>query len=280
MCNAPMDRKALHALRCPCGGDRTRWHNTLRNHFAHLCESAGLHAEVDAPHLLLPDIDHPAQEQRRPADVFLPVWDRRCPAAFDFAITSPHRIDVIQHAARQGGYAAADYEGFKRTFHDTAEQCEREGITFLPMVFEPSGACGPTAREVFRRLLRHGSPPADEQPSAFAQRLRQKWCVHVRRQAARTVLRRMHTSSAQAPDDVPADEMTVSAAARGEGDRPAGSSPCAGASARRQPHRTGLGAYPRCRSLCPPGGTGTGGTRLSCARNTDRQSGCPPLHSW
>eukprot|EP00661_Eupelagonemidae_sp_cell13_P017884 gene17884-biopygen21899 len=84
------------------------------------------------------------------------------------------------------------------------------------MVFEPSGACGPTAREVFRRLLRHGSPPADEQPSAFAQRLRQKWCVLVRRQAARTVLRRMHISSAQAPDDVPADEVAVSAAARGE----------------------------------------------------------------
>ena len=220
MCNAPMDKRGYHALRCACGGDRTRWHHTLRNHFAQLCEGAGLQAEVEAPHLLLPDVEHPGQEERRPADVFLPVWDKRCPAAFDFAITSPHRLDVIHNAAREGGFAAADYEGFKRTFKDTAQQCEREGITFVPMVFEPSGACGPTARAVFRKLVRSGWNPDRESRSQLAQRVRQKWCVLVRRQAARTVLRRMAGGDrGLCEDEPPSVGLAASAAATLESSR-------------------------------------------------------------
>eukprot|EP00660_Eupelagonema_oceanica_P001521 gene1521-biopygen26461 len=136
-------------------------------------------------------IPHPDQDARRPADVFLRSWVRRCPAAFDFAVTSPHRGDVQLRAADAVGAAAADYEGFTRTFKGTADQCALEGITFIPMIFEPSGGWGPSAADVFRRLIRVGDSALGEDRSRRATQHRQKWCVLVRRLAARRVLRRL-----------------------------------------------------------------------------------------
>eukprot|EP00661_Eupelagonemidae_sp_cell13_P025425 gene25425-biopygen10506 len=170
----------------------------------------------------MPDVEHPAQEGRRPADVFLPTWDRRCPAAFDFAITSPHRLDVVRLAADQGG------------------------ISFLPMVFEPSGACGPTARDVFRKLVRVGNAPAEEDPKTFAHRIRQRFCVLVRRQAAQAVLRRGRVRS-EDPDDAPVQcALAVSAAARLE------ETDLAQLLAARRPPPTAVPHSPQARSHVPP----------------------------
>ena len=72
-CPCAMNLRGNHALLCMSGGDRTRWHNRLRNAFAHVCEVAGLEPDVEPEHLLLPDPDHPGQDNRRPADVFLPL---------------------------------------------------------------------------------------------------------------------------------------------------------------------------------------------------------------
>eukprot|EP00666_Eupelagonemidae_sp_cell4sb_P017976 gene17976-biopygen815 len=195
LCSGAMDRRGHHCMLCPCGGDRTTMHNVLRGTFANDLSGAGLHPEVETPHLLLPDPEHAGQSDRRPADVFLHAFVRRLPTAFDFAVTSPHRLDVQRRAADVGGIAAADYEGFKRTFRDTADECARDGISFIPIGFEPSGGCGPSATDVSRRLTRGGSAGAGTDPAAFALRHRQKWSVLVRRLAARRVLRRLQGSS-------------------------------------------------------------------------------------
>eukprot|EP00666_Eupelagonemidae_sp_cell4sb_P017760 gene17760-biopygen41254 len=103
LCSGAMDRRGHHCMLCPCGGDRTTMHNVLRGTFANDLSGAGLHPEVEAPHLLLPDPEHPGQTDRRPADVFLNSFMRRLPTAFDFAVTSPHRLDVQRRAAEEGG---------------------------------------------------------------------------------------------------------------------------------------------------------------------------------
>eukprot|EP00666_Eupelagonemidae_sp_cell4sb_P003729 gene3729-biopygen36203 len=218
LCAAPMDRRGYHCMLCSCGGDRTTRHNILRGTFAHDLTGAGLHPEVEAPHLLLPDPDHPGQDARRPADVYLAAFVHRRPTAFDFAVTSPHRRDVQRRAADEGGLAAADYEGFKRTFGDTADECARDGVTFVPMIFEPSGGCGPSAREVFHRLARGGSAGADIEPAVFALQHRQKWSVLVRQLHARAVLRRLHDSVPVADPCAlsPAQEAAEAAAAARE----------------------------------------------------------------
>eukprot|EP00666_Eupelagonemidae_sp_cell4sb_P017803 gene17803-biopygen14975 len=123
-----------------------------------------------------------------------------------------------RRAADASGLAAADYEGFKRTFGDTADECARDGITFVPMIFEPSGGCGPSARDVFHRLARGGSAGADVQPAVFALQHRQKWSVLVRQLHARAVLRRLHDSLPVADTCVlsPAQEAAEAAAAARE----------------------------------------------------------------
>eukprot|EP00661_Eupelagonemidae_sp_cell13_P019572 gene19572-biopygen13035 len=84
------------------------------------------------------------------------------------------------------------------------------------MVFEPSGACGPAARDVFRKLIRTGCAPPDEDPRTFAHRLRQRWCVLVCRQAAQVVLRRGGATSAASEEESPQVALAVSTAARRE----------------------------------------------------------------
>eukprot|EP00662_Eupelagonemidae_sp_cell21_P056846 gene56846-biopygen34567 len=67
-CSMPMDCRGHHCLLCSCGGDRTTMHNVLRGTFANDLDGAGLHCETEPEHLLLPDPEHPDQDERRPAD--------------------------------------------------------------------------------------------------------------------------------------------------------------------------------------------------------------------
>ena len=50
-CDDIMDIYGDHALVCPCGGDRTKRHNLLRNRAAHFCSSFALRPEVEKPGL-------------------------------------------------------------------------------------------------------------------------------------------------------------------------------------------------------------------------------------
>ncbi len=71
----------------------------------------------------------------------------------------PHRRELLGLASRESYAASIDYEATKRSLRDTALQCSRDGIIFVPMVFEPSGICGPSAERVFRQLLARSALP-------------------------------------------------------------------------------------------------------------------------
>ena len=128
---------------------------------------------------------------RRPADVYLPRWRRGTPAALDFAVTSGLRSDMVHRSAMDGSAAAKSYEDFKRSHLDTENECQREGITFIPIICEADGCgWGPTAHAVWSELAKHKSILTREQNSTIAMRLLQSLGLVVHRENARAILRR------------------------------------------------------------------------------------------
>ena len=127
LCDGVLDKYGDHCLVCPCGGDRTRRHNFLRNVVFHYAASSGLAPELEKPGLLQPrpftgpvaeDGSKPTDpEARRPADVYLPRWRRGTPLALDFAVTSGLRN--IPASIQDPAIAVTSYEDFKRNHLDT-----------------------------------------------------------------------------------------------------------------------------------------------------------------
>ena len=129
-------------LRGPVPPGETR--HAARNRTGVFATAAGQNPTLEQPGLLQPSPAQPNAAQRRPADVYLPSWNGS-PAALDFAITSPHRLDAPREATSTAGAAAAVYEAHRRAYLNTAEDCVAQGIAFIPMVGEPFGGWGTSA---------------------------------------------------------------------------------------------------------------------------------------
>ena len=201
LCDGIVDRYGDHCLTCACGGDRTKRHNLLRNEVYHFCNSAGLFPELEKPGLLQPrPLTGAAQENgasrevgngRRPADVYLPRWRRGTPAALDFAVTSGLRSDSVNLSAEDGSAVTKAYEDFKCSHLDTRAECEREGITFIPLICEADGGgWGPAAHGVWGELAKHKSILTGEKTSTVATQLLQSLGLILHRENARAILRR------------------------------------------------------------------------------------------
>jgi len=187
-CDSILDKKGRHPAVCPCWGDRTRRHHAARNRVAHFASSAGLNPEIEKPGLLQPSPEQPGADRRRPADVFVPGW----PAALDLAITSPHRLDAPPATSSTAGAAAAAYEGSKRSYLQTAADCEAQGFQFRPIVGEPSGGWGPSAICTFKAIAKAQAQIVGSEVDAgrILSNELQHLCTAVRRANARAVLSR------------------------------------------------------------------------------------------
>ena len=152
--------------------------------------AAGCSPELEKAGLLPPGPDQPGASRRRPADVYLPSWANGAPAALDFAVTSPQRQEILTQAASSTGAAAIAYEAFKRDHLGTNADCVRQGLSFIPMVAEPSGGWGPTALATFLLMARAASVRTGQPTSAVYRDYLQRMCVSIRRAGARAVLRR------------------------------------------------------------------------------------------
>ena len=194
-CDGVLDRKGRHAGTCPSWGDKTRRHNAARNRTSAFATAAGQNPTLEQPGLLQPSPGQPNAGQRRPADVYLPSWNGS-PAALDFAITSPHRLDAPREATSTAGAAAAAYEAHKRAYLNTAEDCVAQGIAFIPMVGEPSSGWGTSAICTFKALAKAQTAGTDlDSGSVLASEL-QHLSTAVRRANARAVLcRSCHTTT-------------------------------------------------------------------------------------
>jgi hypothetical protein len=121
-----------------------------------------------------------------------PSWSGGAPAALDLAVTSPQRLDVLSHSSQHVGAAAAAYEAFKRNHLNTAAECASQGLSFIPMIAEPSGGWGPSGictLKAFARAAAIHSTSGAEPSAILAERL-QRLCAAIRRASARAILRR------------------------------------------------------------------------------------------
>ena len=199
LCDGTADRFGDHARACPCGGDRTKRHNRLRAVVACWAKAGGLHPEVEKPGLLPPRLDLGGASEdgvargggRRPADVYLPLWDLKGPAAFDLAVTSGMRPGTLAAMAQAGDKAVVDYEVRKREHLNTDQLCRNEGLQFLPLVAEAcGGGWGPIAERTWRAFGSAVAAKTGEPAAAETARLLQALSLTLQRENARAILRR------------------------------------------------------------------------------------------
>ena len=80
--------------------------------------------------------------------MYIPRWKRGAPAAFDLAVTSGLRPDMVALSAANPIAATLAYEDFKREHFNTQQICQQEEITFILMIAEADGGgWGPEAHK-------------------------------------------------------------------------------------------------------------------------------------
>jgi hypothetical protein len=200
VCSSILDRRGRHAKVCACNGDRSRRHNAVRNRISRIADAARARPELEKPGLLPPSPEQPNATQRRPADIYIPSWKNGLPAALDIAITSPQRHDIGAEAARKSGAAAAAYEQCKRDYLDTAADCQRQGISFVPLVAEPSGGWGTSALCTLRALARSIALTTGRDSGTELRSHRQALCILIRQANARAIFRRDPGCNPDEPD--------------------------------------------------------------------------------
>ena len=189
-------------------------HNSVRNFFFRFLATAGLRPELEKAGLLLPSRpDETGQAARRPADVYVPAWSCGSPAAFDFAVTAPQQAQYREVAALEPLAAASAYTSRKKLFLNTAEVCRSQGVEFLPMVLETSGAWAPEATKVLKNVVVVAVATTGRPEGQLWQELLQGCAVCVRRANARAVLRRQAVPASQPAAALAAARAELQAAA-------------------------------------------------------------------
>ena len=189
-CDCVLDRFSYDAGLCSAGGERTLRHHALRDVLCSWAERAGLQPEREKPGLLLPQRpEDSGLERRRPADIYVPSY-LGSPVAFDLAVTGPQRLGTLGEAARSSLAAAIAYAETKRAHLDTAAACQAQGVRFVPLVVETSGAWEPEAAKVLVQIARAVASREGEDPAALHAELLQELSVAVRSFRAKAALRR------------------------------------------------------------------------------------------
>jgi hypothetical protein len=142
-CLRPSDRYGDHALCCGHWGERITRHNQLRDHLYQMAAAAAL-GPVKESRFLLPGDD------RRPADVYIPNWAGGQDAAFDVTVVNPLQAATVEEAAVTPGHALT--YAFTRKMNGAAEDCQRQGIVFLPIAVETFGGWHQAAEREVKKL--------------------------------------------------------------------------------------------------------------------------------
>ena len=123
--------------------ERIARHNHLRDAVFDTAVAAGL-APTKEGRFLLPGDD------RRPADVYIPHWDGGRDAALDVTVVNPLQDATVAGAATTAGHALQ--HAYDRKMRGTAEDCRRQGISFIPIVCESFGGFDGRAEREIKKI--------------------------------------------------------------------------------------------------------------------------------
>ena len=101
--------------------------------------------------------------QARPADIFLPSWDRGPSTALDVTVISTLQQLTLQGAAITLGHALAVGENRKMTMH--ASHCQAVGVFFVALVIESLGGWSDLAVKTLSSIGRRLGQRLDILPS-------------------------------------------------------------------------------------------------------------------
>ena len=124
-------------------GDMISRHDRIRDKIISACSRALL-SPICEQKSLLPD------NNSRPSDIFLPVWNAGQPAALDVTVTSPLQSSLIVNASERSSFALSAAED--RKYEQYAQNCSEFGIQFIPLAFETFGGFSETVRKTLKRI--------------------------------------------------------------------------------------------------------------------------------
>ena len=127
--------------------------------------------------------------RRRPADIYLPCLDGT-PTALDFAVTGLQRPESLPQAAQVPVSAAAAYAQVKCNHQHTAQLCADQGVRFLPLVSESTGAWDTAASRTLRVIASAVAAREGQVGSSVYTVMLQECSVLLRSFRARAALRR------------------------------------------------------------------------------------------
>ena len=129
-CLRHSDALGDHAMCCGHQGERIARHNSLRDAIHSSAAAAALNPTKEGRYLL-------PGNNRRPADIYLPGWAAGLDAALDVTVVNPLQDATVERAAVTPGHAL-QYR-YNAKMASAAEECQAQGITFLPLVVESLG---------------------------------------------------------------------------------------------------------------------------------------------
>ena len=133
----------VHAVSCHGGGDMISRHDRIGDKIISACSGALL-SPISQQKSSLPD------NNSRPGDIFLPVWNAGQPAALDVTVTSPLQSSLIINASEKSGFALSAAEDKK--YEQYAQNCCEVGTQFIPLAFETFRGFSETVRKSLKRI--------------------------------------------------------------------------------------------------------------------------------
>ena len=194
-----MDKWGDHTVTCMCNGDRTIRHNRIRDTtYIEACDGA-LRPEREKSGLLpaRPAEDGlgtatASSDARRPADIWFPRGEQGGPEAADFAVTSGLRPDMYRAVIDNPMVVFDQYEAFKRSYKETHQCCQDQGLLFSPMVLEAhGGGWSPAFRRLIDWIVRSSAAANSDSSSSTSLRIAQRISCSLQRENARAVLKRL-----------------------------------------------------------------------------------------
>ena len=145
VCGAPTDPFGDHYVMCKGLGDRIWRHDNLKEVIFSAARSAALAPRKEIPALI-------PGSNSRPADVYLPIWERGASAALDVTVISPLQSLTINQSAVTQGHAITVARSRKFAAH--GEACRGAGVVFIPLVVESLGGWCKESASVIARIAR------------------------------------------------------------------------------------------------------------------------------
>ena len=130
-----------HAVSCHGRGYMISSHDRKRDKKYQLARKLFCLPSVNGK-ILLPD------NNTRPGDIFLLVWNAGQPAALDVTVTSPLQSSLIINASEKSGFALSAAED--RKYEQYAQNCSEVVIQFILLAFETFGGFSETVRKTLK----------------------------------------------------------------------------------------------------------------------------------